>query len=265
MSTAAATPALRVEKLSKVFGGKTVLLPTDIQVESGETVVIIGPSGSGKTTLLRCVNFLEMPNTGTVTVGGQPVGRIQTSGGSFRPASERELARQRRSIGFVFQRFNLFPHFSALDNVAIGLNKVRGFSKSDARARAAEELKKVSLGDHLEKRPHQLSGGQQQRVAIARAIACDPAIILFDEPTSALDPELVREVLDSIRALAERGMTLVIVTHEMSFAEQVANRVIFMAEGAIVEQGTPAAIFRAPKKERTQKFLEHLGPAGVPR
>jgi polar amino acid transport system ATP-binding protein len=260
MNADPATPALKVEQISKIYGDKTVLLPTDLAVASGETVVIIGPSGSGKTTLLRCVNFLETPNSGTVTVDGQPVGRIERGNGTTRAASERELARQRRSIGFVFQRFNLFPHFSALDNVAIGLTKVRGLSKGEARARAAEELRRVSLSAHVDKRPHQLSGGQQQRVAIARAIASDPAIILFDEPTSALDPELVREVLDTIGALAGRGMTMVIVTHEMSFAEQVANRVIFMADGAIVEQGTPAAIFHAPQKDRTRKFLEHLIP-----
>lgn len=258
MNAVSSTPTLKVEQISKVYGDKTVLLPTDLSVNGGETVVIIGPSGSGKTTLLRCVNFLEIPTSGVVSVEGKPVGRVERADGSYRAASERELARQRRSIGFVFQRFNLFPHFSALDNVAIGLTKVRGLSKVEARARAAEELRKVSLSAHIDKRPHQLSGGQQQRVAIARAIASDPAIILFDEPTSALDPELVREVLDTIGALAGRGMTMVIVTHEMSFAEQVANRVIFMADGAIVEQGSPATIFHAPQKDRTRKFLDHL-------
>jgi polar amino acid transport system ATP-binding protein len=178
--------------------------------------------------------------------------------GGWKPASERQLAIQRRGIGFVFQRFNLFPHLTALDNVAIGLRKVRGIAKRSAREHAAEHLRKVFLTDHLDKRPAELSGGQQQRVAIARAIAMEPAIILFDEPTSALDPELVREVLDAIRLLASSGMTSVIVTHEMSFARQVANRVIYMDEGAIVEQGTPAEVFGAPREPRTRRFLEHF-------
>jgi polar amino acid transport system ATP-binding protein len=257
MTAATFVPALRVEGLTKTFGTKTVLRDVDLDVRSGETVVVIGASGSGKTTLLRCVSHLELPTAGTVDVDGRPIGRVPVAGG-WKNSSERQLAIQRRCIGFVFQRFNLFPHLTALDNVAIGLRKVRGFSAREARARAAEHLSKVFLSEHVAKRPHELSGGQQQRVAIARAIAMEPTIILFDEPTSALDPELVREVLDAIRLLATGGMTSVIVTHEMSFARQVANRVIYMDEGVIVEQGTPAELFGAPREPRTRRFLEHF-------
>jgi polar amino acid transport system ATP-binding protein len=257
VTEAAPTPALRVRGLTKAFGPKTVLRDVDLDVSQGETVVVIGASGSGKTTLLRCVNHLELPSAGTVDVDGRPVGRVPIPGG-WKDASERQLAIQRRGIGFVFQRFNLFPQLTALDNVAIGLRKVRGFSKREARERAAGHLEKVFLSDHIDKRPAELSGGQQQRVAIARAIAMEPAIILFDEPTSALDPELVREVLDAIRLLASAGMTTVIVTHEMSFARQVANRVVYMDEGVIVEQGTPAEVFGAPREPRTRRFLDHL-------
>jgi polar amino acid transport system ATP-binding protein len=250
-------PALRIRELSKAFGSRTVLRDINLDVAKGETVVIIGASGSGKTTLLRCASHLEMPTTGTVDVSGQPIGRVAVNGG-WKEASERQLAVQRRVIGFVFQRFNLFPHLTALDNVAIGPRHVLGLSKATARERAASQLRKVYLDDHLDKRPAELSGGQQQRVAIARAVAMEPAILLYDEPTSALDPELVREVLDAIRALAATGMTSVIVTHEMTFARQVANRVIFMDEGAIVEQGTPADIFGVPREARTRRFLEHF-------
>jgi polar amino acid transport system ATP-binding protein len=249
---------LTARGLTKIFSDKTVLRSVDLDVARGETVVIIGASGSGKTTLLRCICHLEGPSAGVVDLEGQPIGRIKRPDGGYRPASERELARQRRGIGFVFQRFNLFPHLTALDNVAIGLYKVRGVPKAEARQRAAEQLKRVFLGEHMMKRPGELSGGQQQRVAIARAIVFGPAVVLYDEPTSALDPELVREVLDVIRMLAGGGMTSVIVTHEMSFAREVANRVIFMDLGAIVEQGLPAQIFGAPRESRTRRFLEHF-------
>ena len=257
MNAETLVPALGVEGLTKTFGTKTVLNNVGLDVRYGETVVVIGASGSGKTTLLRCVNHLERPSAGVVDVDGRPIGRVAITGG-WKEASERQLAIQRRGIGFVFQRFNLFPHLTALDNVAIGLRKVRGLNKREARERAAEHLNKVFLSEHVGKRPNELSGGQQQRVAIARAIAMEPTIILFDEPTSALDPELVREVLDAIRLLASAGMTSVIVTHEMSFARQVANRVIYMDEGAIVEQGTPAELFGAPREPRTRRFLEHF-------
>ena len=251
-------PALRVEGLSKAFGARSVLRNIDLDVAKGETVVIIGASGSGKTTLLRCINYLERPSAGAVYLDDRLIGRIPARDGRWKDASERILARQRRGIGFVFQRFNLFPHLSALDNVAIGLNKVLDFSKRVARERAAEHLRRVFLAEHLDKRPSELSGGQQQRVAIARALAMEPTIILFDEPTSALDPELVREVLDAIRMLAASGMTSVIVTHELSFALQVAKRVVYMDEGVIVEQGSPHEIFGSPREARTRRFLEHF-------
>jgi polar amino acid transport system ATP-binding protein len=255
--------ALRVRNLSKAFGSRTVLRHVNLDVAKGETVVVIGASGSGKTTLLRCASHLEMPTTGTVDVDGRPIGRVSMKSG-WKEASERQLAMQRRVIGFVFQRFNLFPHLSALDNVAIGPHRVLGLSKAAARERAATQLHKVYLDDHLGKRPAELSGGQQQRVAIARAVAMEPVILLYDEPTSALDPELVREVLDAIRTLASTGMTSVIVTHEMAFARQIANRIVFMDEGVIVEQGTPADIFGAPREARTQRFLEHLQQERMP-
>ena len=249
---------LTARGLTKTFADKTVLRSLDLDVARGETVVIIGASGSGKTTLLRCISHLESPSAGLVDLDSQPIGRVERKDGKVRPATERELARQRRGIGFVFQRFNLFPHLTALDNVAIGLYKVRGMRKTEARERAAAQLTRVFLGDHLMKFPGQLSGGQQQRVAIARAIVFGPVVVLYDEPTSALDPELVREVLDVIRMLAREGMTSVIVTHEMSFAREVANRVIFLDAGAIVEQGLPAQIFGAPREPRTRRFLEHF-------
>jgi polar amino acid transport system ATP-binding protein len=253
-----AVPALRVERLRKTFGARSVLRNVDLDVARGETVVIIGASGSGKTTLLRCVNYLERPTSGAVYLDGRIMGRVPLSNGKWKDASERVLARQRRGIGFVFQRFNLFPHLTALDNVSIGLRKVAGLSRRAARERAAEHLRRVLLGDHMHKRPGELSGGQQQRVAIARAIAMEPSIVLFDEPTSALDPELVREVLDTILMLAKAGMTSVIVTHELSFAREAADRVIYMDDGAIVEQGAPAQLFGAPREARTRRFLEHL-------
>lgn len=249
---------LQLQGISKTFGDKQVLAGIDLSVEVGEAVAIIGPSGSGKTTLLRTINHLHPPTSGLVTLRGEPIGFVKAANGRLRPASETELARQRRAIGFVFQRFNLFPHLTALQNVAIGLVKVAGLSRNAAEERAAFELKKVFLADHLGKRPVELSGGQQQRVAIARALALDPHIVLFDEPTSALDPELVREVLDVIRALAQDGKTLMIVTHEMRFAAEVAHRVIFMDEGLIVEQGPPSELFGSPREARTRRFLSHF-------
>ncbi|HKU85524.1 MAG TPA: amino acid ABC transporter ATP-binding protein [Casimicrobiaceae bacterium] len=258
MTAVATTPLLRVAGLTKSFGARTVLNNVSLDIVKGETIVIIGASGSGKTTLLRCINYLERPTDGAIYLDGRRIGFVPIGEGSWQDASERILARQRRAIGFVFQRFNLFPHLSALDNVSIGLRKVAGVPKRVARERAAEHLRRVFLGEHLDKRPSQLSGGQQQRVAIARAIAMEPDIILYDEPTSALDPELVREVLDAIRMAASSGMTSMIVTHELSFARQVANRVIYMDEGVIVEQGEPSALFAAPREARTRRFLEHF-------
>jgi polar amino acid transport system ATP-binding protein len=245
------TPLLSTRGLRKSYGGRVVLDGIDLDVAEGEAVVIIGASGSGKTTLLRCLNRLETPESGTVRLGGETIGV---------PEGEATLARQRRLFGFVFQRFNLFPHLTALANVALGPRRVLGLTQAAAEARAAEELRRVQLADHMDKRPSQLSGGQQQRVAIARALAMRPRVMLFDEPTSALDPELVQEVLDSMRALAAEGMTMVVVTHEMRFARSVADRVVFMADGGIAEQGPPAALFGAPADPRLQRFLRHLEP-----
>ena len=246
-----------VRGLSKRFGARTVLDGIDLEVRQGEAVTVIGASGSGKTTLLRCLNRLEQPDAGEIRVAGETMGRTATG----RPADERHLARQRRLFGFVFQRFNLFPHLTAVQNVALGPRRVLGIGRAEAEARAERELARVRLQDHLHKRPSQLSGGQQQRVAIARALAMDPAVMLFDEPTSALDPELVQEVLDSMRALAAEGMTMVVVTHEMRFARQAADRVVFMADGRIAEEGPPASLFGSPRDPRLQRFLRHLEPA----
>lgn len=252
-------PLLRVADLRKSFGQKEILRGISFDVMDGETLVLIGPSGSGKTTVLRCLNYLEIPNAGEIYLEDEPIGfRFVGDSGKRKYLTEAELARQQRKFGFVFQRFNLFPHLSALDNVAIGPRHVLGLSKTEARQRAAAELERVLLGAHIDKRPSQLSGGQQQRVAIARALAMRPRLILFDEPTSALDPELVQEVLDVMCTLADEGMTMVVVTHEMSFARQVSSRVIFMADGLLVEQGSPEQIFGEPQDERTRQFLTHV-------
>jgi polar amino acid transport system ATP-binding protein len=251
-------PLLRVERLAKAYDAREVLRGVSLDVAERETIAIIGASGSGKTTLLRCINHLETPTAGTIYLRGQPIGGSFDTGGRWTPASQGELARQRQSFGFVFQRFNLFPHLTALDNVAIGPQRVLGLGRTEARERAAEELRKVFLAEHMHKRPSALSGGQQQRVAIARALAMRPTVILFDEPTSALDPELVKEVLDAIRALAAQGMTMLIVTHEMRFASQVARRVVFIDEGLIVEEGPPARVFGSPREDRTRRFLAHF-------
>jgi polar amino acid transport system ATP-binding protein len=248
------TELLEIKHLKKKFAGRVVLNDISLTVKKNETVVLIGPSGSGKTTLLRCINYLESPDEGLITLDGEPLG-LTTSG---RRMPESMLAAQRQQLGFVFQRFNLFAHLSALENVAMGPHKVLGLSRQEARARAAQELERVHLSSHSDKRPHQLSGGQQQRVAIARALAMQPKILLFDEPTSALDPELVQEVLEVMQTLSLEGMTMVVVTHEMQFARNVADRVIFMDAGAIVEQGVPTELFEDPKHERTKQFLMHL-------
>lgn len=252
-------PVIRVEDLRKSFGENCVLRGVSIDVAAGETVVIIGASGSGKTTLLRCLNRLEEPSGGAVWLDGTSVGGSLAEGsGVWRPASEKQAAAQRSQFGFVFQRFNLFPHLTARDNVAIGPEKVRGMSRAEARALADIELTKVHLGQHADKRPAQLSGGQQQRVAIARALAMKPRVMLFDEPTSALDPELVQEVLDVMKELAQGGMTMVVVTHEMSFARDAADRVIYMEDGVIAEEGPPTQLFGSPQTEGARRFLRHL-------
>ena len=241
------TPLLTVTGLTKRFGARVAVDHCSLQVAEGEIVVIIGPSGCGKTTFLRCLNHLEAPSAGSVTLRDAPIA-----------GSERDLARQRRRIGFVFQRFNLFHHLTALDNVAIGPQRVLGQPRDEARRIARRQLERVFLSDHIDKRPVQLSGGQQQRVAIARSLAMTPELMLFDEPTSSLDPELVTEVLEVMRALARERMTMLIVTHEMGFARQVADRVLFMDAGTFVEEGPPAQLFSAPKEERTKRFLSHL-------
>ena len=242
-------PVIQVQGLSKSFGDNPVLRGVSLDVAAGETVVIIGASGSGKTTFLRCLNRLEEPSDGAVRLDGVLVGAS---------ASEVQVAEQISQFGFVFQRFNLFPHLTARDNVAIGPEKVRKMARADARVLADQELARVHMLDHAGKRPSELSGGQQQRVAIARALAMKPRVMLFDEPTSALDPELVQEVLDVMKALAREGMTMVVVTHEMSFARDVADRVIYMEDGVIAEQGPPEQFFGAPKSPGAQRFLRHL-------
>ncbi|EPJ77057.1 putative amino-acid ABC transporter ATP-binding protein YecC [Pseudomonas sp. CFII64] len=240
-----------VEKLTKEFKGQQVLEGIDLRVEAGEVVAIIGPSGSGKTTLLRCLNFLEEPTSGKIIVGD-----IAIDGD--RPLSQQQgLIRQlRQHVGFVFQNFNLFPHRTALENVIEGPVVVKKIARELAMEQGRKLLAKVGLAGKENAYPRRLSGGQQQRVAIARALAMEPEVILFDEPTSALDPELVGEVLATIRALAEEKRTMVIVTHEMSFARDVANRVIFIDKGVIVEQGEAKELFANPREERTRQFLE---------
>jgi cystine transport system ATP-binding protein len=242
---------ITVEKLTKEFKGNQVLKGIDLNVEPGEVVAIIGPSGSGKTTFLRCLNFLEEPTSGTIVVGD-----IKVDGS--KPISQQQgLIRQlRQHVGFVFQNFNLFPHRTALENVIEGPIVVKKMAREQAVELGRTLLAKVGLAGKEDAYPRRLSGGQQQRVAIARALAMEPEVILFDEPTSALDPELVGEVLNAIRALAEENRTMVIVTHEMSFARDVANRVVFIDKGIIVEQGEAKALFASPKEERTRQFLE---------
>ena len=235
---------LSVRGLAKRFGNNDVLRGIDLDVAPGERIAILGASGSGKSTMLRCLNFMEMPDAGTVILDGKTIGR-----------RESELTHVRQRVGMVFQQFNLFPHMTAVGNVMEGLRTVRRQSKAEARARAEKELARVGLADKAETYPAHLSGGQKQRVAIARALAMDPEILLFDEPTSALDPELVGEVLTVIRSLADEGRTMLLVTHELGFAYHVATRVIFLAEGRILEQGTPDQILKTPKEERTRAFL----------
>ncbi|MFO1292245.1 MAG: amino acid ABC transporter ATP-binding protein [Rubrivivax sp.] len=236
--------AIRVRGLVKRFGTLEVLRGIDCAIEEREVVCVIGPSGSGKSTLLRCLNGLEEASGGEVRVGDVSVHAAKT-----------DLDALRADIGMVFQRFNLFPHKTVLDNITLAPGVVRRLAPGAARERARALLERVGLSDKIDAYPNQLSGGQQQRVAIARALAMQPRIMLFDEPTSALDPEMVGEVLAVMRSLAEEGMTMVVVTHEMGFARQVAHRVLFMDEGRLVEQGSPAEIFDAPKEERTRRFL----------
>jgi len=254
---------LRVEHLSKSFGATTVLTDVALTVEKGEILIVIGPSGSGKTTLLRCIHCLEHPDRGTIVLDGVPFGRGDGPG-AWRPDPPRELDAKRRRVGFVFQRFNLFANLTALDNVSIGPRRVLGVPAAEARTRAAALLGRLGLAEHAAKLPSHLSGGQQQRVAIARALSMDPLLMLFDEPTSALDPELVDEVLQTMRQLARSGMTMIVVTHELDFAREVGDRVLFMDGGRILEEGRPEEVFSQPREERTRAFLRRLLRTGAP-
>ncbi|MGZ4629809.1 amino acid ABC transporter ATP-binding protein [Oryzihumus sp.] len=248
------TPEIRLTGLRKSFGDLEVLRGIDLEVTKGQVVCVIGPSGSGKSTLLRCVNLLEQPSAGTVTVGGAEL-----------TDPDCDLDRERRRIGMVFQQFNLFGHLSVLDNVALPQRRVLGTDKATAERVARDNLSRVGLADKASAFPAQLSGGQQQRAAIARALAMGPEVMLFDEPTSALDPELVGDVLAVMRSLAEEGMTMLVVTHEMSFAREVADRVVFMDGGQVVEDGPARGVIGAPRHERTRGFLARvLDPAAAP-
>jgi ABC-type polar amino acid transport system ATPase subunit len=249
---------IEATNVHKSFGEQEVLRGVSLTVRRGEVVALIGPSGCGKSTLLRCLNHLEVPDAGTVVVNGRSLGRRSGRNDVDKAAPERAVARARREIGMVFQQFNLFPNMSARRNVKLAPDLLGRLSSADATRTAEQLLERVGLGPHMDKYPHQMSGGQQQRVAIARALAMSPTAMLFDEPTSALDPELVSEVLDTIAWLAEEGMTMVIVTHEMDFARQVADRVVFMNEGKIIEEGPPEAVLDHPREARTRQFVRRL-------
>jgi polar amino acid transport system ATP-binding protein len=251
-------PMLDAQGVHKYFHRTEVLKGITMRVQKGEVVVLIGASGSGKTTFLRCINHLETVDRGRIYVDGELVGYRERPDGRTAEAGEKATARMRSEIGFVFQRFNLFPHLTALENVIEAPIRVKGLSKQQATQRAHELLRKVGLEQKADAYPGRLSGGQQQRVAIARALAMDPKLMLFDEPTSALDPELVGEVLKVMRQLAEEGMTMIVVTHEMGFAREVAHRIVFLDDGVILEEGSPEQIFNAPREERTRAFLKAI-------
>jgi polar amino acid transport system ATP-binding protein len=253
MMNAPTPPLLRVTGLHKRFGADEVLKGIDLDVAPGERIAILGASGSGKSTFLRCLNFMEVPTAGRIELDGGAIGSPRADGSmAYREA---ELTKVRQRVGMVFQQFNLFPHMTALANVMEGLRTVRGMPRDEAERRAREQLARVGLADKAQHYPARLSGGQKQRVAIARALAMEPELLLFDEPTSALDPELVGEVLSVIRSLAQEGRTMLLVTHEIGFAYHYADRVLFIAEGVIHEQGTPAEVLKHPREQRTQAFL----------
>ena len=243
-----------IVNVHKSFGDNEILKGIDLQVRQGEVVCLLGPSGSGKSTLLRCVNGLVMPDKGHVSVGGNLIGR-KVHNGKLHDLSGKEASSQRERIGMVFQQFNLFPHLDVRDNLVLGPRTLKRGGKSELEEKARHLLAKVGLANRVTAYPSQLSGGQQQRVAIARALMMEPDLMLFDEPTSALDPELVGEVLDTMRSLAQDGMTMIVVTHEMAFARHVADRVVFMADGRIVEDTTPHLFFDSPETERARAFL----------
>ncbi len=240
-------PMIEIAGISKHFGQFRALNNVSLQVQRGEVMMIIGPSGSGKSTLLRCVNHLEVPDSGRVVVDGTPVDNV-----------ERHINAVRAEVGMVFQRFELFPHLTVLDNICLAQQKVRKRSRQESQRVARELLEKVGIPEQAAKHPPQLSGGQQQRVAIARALAMQPKVMLFDEPTSALDPEMIKEVLDVMLDLAREGMTMVVVSHEMGFARNAAHKVVFMDQGTIVEQGPPDVVFTNPQHERTKLFLSRI-------
>lgn len=249
-SPSTTAPMVKLEKVNKHFGSLHVLKDIDLEVTAGEVVVVIGASGSGKSTLIRCINGLEEFQQGHIQVDGNdlvPHGK-----------ASKALQKIRTEVGMVFQQFNLFPHLSVLDNVTLAPMKVRGWTRKDATETAERLLERVDISDQSSKYPNQLSGGQQQRVALARALAMEPRLMLFDEPTSALDPEMIGEVLDAMRELAREGMTMMIVTHEMGFAREVADRVIYIHQGAIAEEGPPEQIFDSPKNEPTRNFLARV-------
>ncbi len=235
-----------IKDLHKNYGSNQILRGIDLRVKKSEVVVVIGPSGSGKSTLLRCVNYLEVPSSGTITINGETITRATN------------INKIRAEVGMVFQHFNLFPHMTVLDNITVAPISVRKKSREEAEKKAMELLVRVGLGDKAKAYPSQLSGGQQQRVAIARALAMEPQVMLFDEPTSALDPEMVNEVLDVMKDLAQSGMTMMCVTHEMGFAKQVADRVLFVDQGKILEDTNPEEMFSNPKHERTKEFLAKI-------
>jgi polar amino acid transport system ATP-binding protein len=251
------TPMVRAEAVHKSFGRLEVLRGIDLEVAPREVMCLIGPSGSGKSTFLRCINHLEKIDAGRLYVDGELVGYEQR-GDKLYELRDRDVCRKRSEIGMVFQRFNLFPHMTALENIVEAPLRVKGESSAVAAQRGRRLLDRVGLADKVDVYPNQLSGGQQQRVAIARALAMEPKLMLFDEPTSALDPELVGEVLDVMRGLAEDGMTMVVVTHEMSFAREAGDTLLFMDAGIIVEAGTPREVLANPQHERTRSFLAHV-------
>jgi polar amino acid transport system ATP-binding protein len=250
-------PMVKSEGVHKRFGQLEVLKGISLEVQRGEVMCMLGPSGSGKSTFLRCINHLEKINAGRLSVDGELVG-YREQGGKLHELPEREIASKRAEIGMVFQHFNLFPHMTAVENVMLAPVRVAKVSRGDARDRAADLLERDGLGDKLDSYPVALSGGQQQRVAIARALAMQPKLMLFDEPTSALDPELVGDVLDAMRLLARDGMTMIVVTHEMGFAREVADKAVFMDDGVVVEAGRPDEVLVSPQHERTKAFLSKV-------
>lgn len=260
-ATVMTTPIIDIKGLHKRFGELHVLRGVDLQVNKGDRIAIVGSSGSGKSTMLRCLNFMEIPSAGQISLDGKLIGKNKGTNAQSEVEmrySEGELCNVRRRVGMVFQQFNLFPHMTVLQNVMEGLTRVKKAPAAEAREKAMRQIEKVGLSQKVDVYPGRLSGGQQQRVAIARALAMEPEVLLFDEPTSSLDPELVGEVLNVINELADEGRTMLLVTHELGFAYHFANKVIFFADGVFHEVGTPQEVLKNPQRERTQKFLERF-------